>query len=96
MWPAGVGAYKAGLQPFHSPSMQCVSLPIDQPSSHSSLSAPHPRRATLVGMVVLPLDLLRFEEAHRPALLRAFGAHVIAASDAGGWLGGWVAAAWGA
>ncbi|KAI3435039.1 hypothetical protein D9Q98_003090 [Chlorella vulgaris] len=26
--------------------------------------------------------LLRFEEAHRPALLRAFGAHVIAASDA--------------
>ncbi|KAI3435036.1 hypothetical protein D9Q98_003088 [Chlorella vulgaris] len=34
------------------------------------------------GQVVLPLDLLCFEEAHRPALLRAFGAHVIAASDA--------------
>ncbi|KAL4854573.1 hypothetical protein ACK3TF_004733 [Chlorella vulgaris] len=34
------------------------------------------------GQVVLPLDLLCCEEAHRPALLRAFGAHVIAASDA--------------
>jgi hypothetical protein len=45
---------------------------------------------------VLPLDLLRFEESHRLALLRAFGAHVIAAGDAGGWLGGWVAATWGA
>lgn len=34
------------------------------------------------GKVVLPLDLLAFEERHRPAMLRAFGSHVIAAADA--------------
>jgi hypothetical protein len=32
--------------------------------------------------VMLPLDLLEFEGVHRPALLRAFGALVIAADDA--------------
>jgi hypothetical protein len=55
------------------------------------------------GQVVLPLDLLQFEAAHRPALLRAFGSYVIAATDAGEWgrraggLCSWVlpaAAAW--
>ncbi|PRW20630.1 putative polyamine transporter isoform A [Chlorella sorokiniana] len=34
------------------------------------------------GQVVLPLDLLRFEPRFRPAMLRAFGSHVLAASDA--------------
>ena len=31
----------------------------------------------------MPLDLLQFQPAHRPALLRTFGSHVIAATDAG-------------
>lgn len=35
------------------------------------------------GQVVLPCDLLRFESRFRPAILRAFGSHVLAASDAG-------------
>ncbi|KAL4425175.1 hypothetical protein ABPG75_009191 [Micractinium tetrahymenae] len=34
------------------------------------------------GQVVLPADLVAFAPAHRPAILRAFGSHVIAASDA--------------
>ncbi|PSC67424.1 chromosome segregation SMC [Micractinium conductrix] len=34
------------------------------------------------GHVVLPLDLLTFQPAFRPAILRAFGGRVVAASDA--------------
>lgn len=35
------------------------------------------------GQVVLPVDLLHSEASYRPAVLRAFGGHVIAATDAG-------------
>lgn len=35
------------------------------------------------GDVILPLDLLRFEPRFRPAILRAFGSHVLAANNAG-------------
>lgn len=38
--------------------------------------------------VVLPADLLSFAPAYRPAILRAFGSHVIAASSAGRSSGG--------
>lgn len=34
------------------------------------------------GRVLLPLDLLDFKEAHRPALLRAFGGSVLAVDNA--------------
>lgn len=33
--------------------------------------------------MVLPIDLLQFEERYRPSIVRAFGSHVIAASSAG-------------
>ena len=47
--------------------------------THTSHRNPPP------GQVVLPADLLEAEPRWRPALLRAFGSHVLAANDAGGW-----------
>lgn len=39
------------------------------------------REVRLAGEVQLPLEILQYEPRYRSAMLRAFGGHVIAASD---------------
>lgn len=57
--------------------------PLDNLSVHDLQRQQHAAQQQLgQHAVLLPLDLLEFEAAHRPALLRAFGGFVIAADDA--------------